>query len=519
MGIGVGGRQKVSIDHLPENIGQSTAILNLREALGVAASSSEMVTTEFENGLVLTLNQHNGGPVRRLARIFRRWRERRLWLDDQTVIANRYDCRWSPTAIHSLQAEQIRALRILLDPHHNPRPLCIDDSLSIQQGSISSLLATFGGSSRFYRLPANYTPGQSSYDNQPPIGPFEGCVPLWRVGVGLGLICLAAGWFVWAARRENGWLALFCWLLFVVGSLIWLTGHHWCDYQQQTENYQPFTHGGNVSQKSVLGVPNGESISDMRAWTWVKENFGATSIFGVLLAVYALVPDQISYFSFWKDVAVSLVHSHWFLTSFLPELPRFCVVITGVVLILWDYSHKANLSAYNLKLTKITSTQLQYNGLDGRFDRGLNMSLSRHAYLLEIFNAARAGKSVRNTGQVRAQLTFKVGDWTGIASPGVWVGEHFGSVGFGPGETRELILALRNPHSGFWLIGFNRRGNSGEAVSTTFDQIIPAIGNGVLSLDLISCESGRVIARAQIEWEAPQDPHDIARFTAYRQLA
>jgi hypothetical protein len=291
------------------------------------------------------------------------------------------------------------------------------------------------------------------------------------------------------------------------------------EWGQQSEYQQPLTHGENVSQIYVLGAPNGESISDMRAWTWVRENFGATSVLGALLAVYALVPDQISYFSFWKDVTVSFVHSHWFLTSFLPELPRFCVVIAGVVLILWDYTHKSNLSSYNLKLTKITSTQLQYNGQHGRFDRGLNMSLSRHAYLLEIFNVARAGKSVRNTGQVRAQLTFRVGDWTGIASPGVWVGEHFGSVGFGPGETRELILALRNPHSGFWSIGFNRRGNSGEAVSTTFDQIIPAIGNGVLSLDLISCESGRVIARAQIEWEAPQDPHDIARFTAYRQLA
>jgi hypothetical protein len=102
------------------------------------------------------------------------------------------------------------------------------------------------------RLPANYTPSQSSYNDQPPIGPFEGCVPLWRVGTGFGLICLAAGLFIVAVRRENGWLALLCGLLVLVGSFIWLTGHYWGDCYQQTEYRQTFQHDGeNVSQKLV----------------------------------------------------------------------------------------------------------------------------------------------------------------------------------------------------------------------------------------------------------------------------
>ncbi len=95
----------------------------------------------------------------------------------------------------------------------------------------------------FPRLPANEAAGYGSDDNQPPVGSFEGCVPLWRGGVCLGVICLAAGLSVWAVRRDNGWLVLFCWLLFLAGSFIWLTGHYWGDRQQQAEYRQPFTNG------------------------------------------------------------------------------------------------------------------------------------------------------------------------------------------------------------------------------------------------------------------------------------
>jgi hypothetical protein len=75
-------------------------------------------------------------------------------------------------------------------------------------------------SASFIRLPADERKRSESRSDNPPIWPFEGCIPLWRVGVGVGLIGLSTDLFVWTVRRENGWLALGCWLLFVIGSFI-----------------------------------------------------------------------------------------------------------------------------------------------------------------------------------------------------------------------------------------------------------------------------------------------------------
>jgi hypothetical protein len=121
--------------------------------------------------------------------------------------------------------------------------------LNLSKRSIRRPLSALSSFPGFYRLPADDSNGGKCSQNQPPIGPFEGCVPLWRVGTGFGLICLAGGLFVWAVRRNNGWLALFCGFLFLVGSLIWLARHYWCGCQKQTEYRQTFQHdGGNVSQ-------------------------------------------------------------------------------------------------------------------------------------------------------------------------------------------------------------------------------------------------------------------------------
>lgn len=251
---------------------------------------------------------------------------------------------------------------------------------------------------------------------------------------------------------------------------------------------------------------------------WVGEKFGVKSLLGAIVVVYALVPNQLSYFSFWKNAAISIVHSPWFVTWFLPGLPRLCVVIVGVVIILWDYRGRITKITYNLRITRISSTQLLYNQQHGHFIRNFDPLLSQYAYLMEVINEAKPKKSVRNAGKVRAQLSFRIGDSVQVASPGVWVGEFFSSVDFGPGETRELILALRKD-LGYWAIGFNRRGSSGEAVSTTFDQIIPKYTPGTLSVELVSSESGRIIARAEVEWEWPANAQDIPRFTGHRQLS
>jgi hypothetical protein len=252
MGIGAGGRQKVSVRHFPENVGQSTAIFNLCKAFEIAASSSEMVATEFEDGPVLPLNQHNWSLIGRLARILRSGQERCSWLDYQTVVTHRHNCGWSPTAVHSFQTEQGRAFLVGLNGHYNPRSLGINDRLSIQESGIGSLLSARSCSSGFYRLPGDDTPRQTGDDNQPPVWPFDGCVPLWRVGAGSGLIRSAAGFFDYGVRSDNGEICILAYLTFLIGSFLWLTGHRWGNSQQHSEYRQMFQHDSeNVSQISL----------------------------------------------------------------------------------------------------------------------------------------------------------------------------------------------------------------------------------------------------------------------------
>jgi hypothetical protein len=61
----------------------------------------------------------------------------------------------------------------------------------------------------------------------PPFGPFEGCVPMWRLVVGVIGVLLG---FVIALcdRRGRRWSLLLGGFIFIAGSLIWLTGHVDC---------------------------------------------------------------------------------------------------------------------------------------------------------------------------------------------------------------------------------------------------------------------------------------------------
>jgi hypothetical protein len=113
-----------------------------------------------------------------------------------------------------------------------------------------------GRLSRFPGLPANYASGDSADKKNPPIrpvpptGPFDGCVPGWRVAWGFGLIFLATIHFIWSIRHSYGWMAFCSYGLFLVGSLIWLTGHTCCEGSEQYNDPQILQHDGeNVSQK------------------------------------------------------------------------------------------------------------------------------------------------------------------------------------------------------------------------------------------------------------------------------
>jgi len=119
---------------------------------------------------------------------------------------------------------------------------------------------TAGGLMCLKRLPANYQSRASGNDDQPPIrvsppmGPFDGCVPGWRVCVGLGLIVAAFILFCIGMRRLNGWIALCGAPLFLLGTFIWLTGHtncHDCGNCQRCE--QVVLHDARTVSRWVSG--------------------------------------------------------------------------------------------------------------------------------------------------------------------------------------------------------------------------------------------------------------------------
>ena len=62
-------------------------------------------------------------------------------------------------------------------------------------------------------------------EHQPPIGPFEGCVPLWRLA--LGLLGVVSGYIV-IFKGKARWTFWFGVCLSLGGTLIWLTGHIFC---------------------------------------------------------------------------------------------------------------------------------------------------------------------------------------------------------------------------------------------------------------------------------------------------
>ena len=82
---------------------------------------------------------------------------------------------------------------------------------------------------RFVGLQGYENESQKSNNYQPPIGPFEGCVPLWRVAIGFFGMCFGAFVMFKSGRRFTFLTGA---LLVLVSSLIWLTGHQDCKQEQ-----------------------------------------------------------------------------------------------------------------------------------------------------------------------------------------------------------------------------------------------------------------------------------------------
>lgn len=172
----------------------------------------------------------------------------------------------------------------------------------------------------------------------------------------------------------------------------------------------------------------------------------------------------------------------------------------------------------NITSTKAEMTPVLYKDDHGYFIREIAPPRSKLALVLEVINVANRKRKVYSIGKIRAQLTFRLGDWVRVFSPGMWVSEFFSSVDIGPGETRELILAVSSGQMGDWRAVINRRGNSGEAISVD-RQEIPMYRKGTVTIDLISCESGIVIASFEMTWGGWSIESHSLQFGNLRQLS
>ncbi len=138
-----------------------------------------------------------------------------------------------------------RAMFQLQLPFHSVELSLHDGSLSIYRPHAIS--GTFNGFFGFVSLQSNKNESQSSNNNEPPFGPFEGGVPLWRVMVGVcGMVVDAV--IIICSRRKS--ILIFGALLILTGTLIWLTGHYSCDEEHPEQDAQ------HVIEKSHLSHPN-----------------------------------------------------------------------------------------------------------------------------------------------------------------------------------------------------------------------------------------------------------------------
>ena len=105
--------------------------------------------------------------------------------------------------------------------------------------------------------------GQHRNEDGYPFGPFEGCVPMWRVAVGFLLIASSALWLF--LNRDHSVLRCvggFGVLLFS-GTGIWLTGHYRCD-EAERENRNVYPHSGTiVLQKYLDNLYSCSTVIDM----------------------------------------------------------------------------------------------------------------------------------------------------------------------------------------------------------------------------------------------------------------
>jgi IS1 family transposase len=177
-----------------------------------------------------------------------------------SVVEKAYGCHVR-VQLPSLEIRKCRIELAHLDSY--PRSLLVNSSLKADVGDSYAVLHRLRSASHLYSLPSNRTARNSCYKENPPIGPFEGCVPLWRVAVGFLLIVSGALWLFLNRDRSRLRCLGGVGLLLFSGSGIWLTGHYCCD-DAERENGNVNPHGGTiVLQKCLTTLYSCSTVIDM----------------------------------------------------------------------------------------------------------------------------------------------------------------------------------------------------------------------------------------------------------------
>lgn len=124
------------------------------------------------------------------------------------------------------------------------------------------------------------------------------------------------------------------------------------------------------------------------------------------------------------------------------------------------------------------------------------------ALYVEVRNHAVDGKPIASSGQVKAQLSFKLTQGTYDITPGAWLDEPYNSVLLDVGDTRRLILALGEDWIHDWRMVTNRRTGPNDAVMLDYSRSFPLQAKGTLEVSIVAPGGGVLRKlRARVSWE------------------
>jgi hypothetical protein len=132
---------------------------------------------------------------------------------------------------------------IHLSPNNYPGSFYVNHRTRSHKGRLGGDFRLVNGLVSFYRLPADHPASNEAQKNQPPFGPFGGCVPMERLLIRLVGCILSIGIMICGECRYSFRIYVLGCVIFAVSSLVWLTGHLPCD-KADGEYRQTFPHDG-----------------------------------------------------------------------------------------------------------------------------------------------------------------------------------------------------------------------------------------------------------------------------------